>query len=666
MPLHAFLANVIAVIFLLTFPIVLAFLARRMLGSPIGWPRSLIVGVGIELLGASLGNLIMREAGLEASEAEASAGEIYLVLVLALAWAFALGVAALVFLEVIAPTGSIPTPLAVMRNMRRSLRQFRRTMVIARIASRHGLAQFIRRSRGGRSTQNATPEALAAALEDGGPTFVKLGQMLSSRSDLLSDEYVAALARLQSQVRAAEWSTIRAELEEELGGSLDDHFVQVDETPLAAASIAQVHAATLLDGTPVVIKVQRPDARARVLRDAELIRRIGATIESRTEWGKSFGVTALADGFTDSLALELDYTAELRHSELIRQASLSQAITIPAMYPALSTGSMLTMERANGVPLGAAAPFLASYSRQEAAALADRIFEVILRQILIQGVFHADLHPGNILLGEEGGVILLDFGSVGILDRVSRMALTRLLTAVDSDDAVAAVDALSMVCTIPNHVDRHLLEREVGRLLTVARSSGGGGAELFPDLFSLVRRHRISVPPAIAAALRAIATLEGSLIHVDPAFNIVAAARDVAPRILRELVTVRSVVESLTATAASLAGTGARLPRRVESITADLESGAFARRFHPFAHRADRMFLQGLVEEMLRTAIAVALIIASVTLTITEVGPMLTPTMRMTNYVGLCLGVVAFVLTLRVLVRKFDRGGHPGVDSTRQ
>jgi ubiquinone biosynthesis protein len=641
----------------LIFPIALAFLARRMLGNSIGWPRSLLMAVGIEMSGFSLAEVTLRHAGAADEGAEVSSGVIFLLIELSLAWAFALGVAGLVLLELIAPTGSVPAPATAIRRIGCSMRQCRRIVVIAFIASRHKLIRFTHRSRRKGSAEGRTPEALAAALEDCGPTFVKLGQMLSTRKDIIPDEYARALSRLQNQVRAADWSTIRTEIESQLGGSLDDSFLHVDETPLAAASIAQVHAAILLDGTSAVIKVQRPDARARVLQDIELIRRIGSTIESRTEWGKSMGVTALVDGFTDSLELELDFTAELRHSELIRKTSVGEgsAITIAAIYPELSTGTVLTMERANGVPIGSASDLIAGFTQEEASALAGRIFEEILRQILAKGIFHADLHPGNILLSDTGEVTLIDFGSVGILEREGRLALTRLLTAVDTDDAVAVVEALSMVCTIPNEADLHLLESEVGRVLTVVRSRGNGGSELFPELFGLVRRHRIRVPTSLAAALRSIATLEGSLVLIDPELDIVAAARDIAPRIYGELTPVRSVARSLAATVAMLTATGARLPRRIESITAGLESGAFARGFHPFARSADRMFVQGLVGQLTRAAIAVALIFASVALIVTDTGPLLTPTMRVTTYVGLSLGVIAFVLAMRILVRRFRR-----------
>ncbi|WP_426625497.1 ABC1 kinase family protein [Leifsonia sp. McL0607] len=670
MPLTALMTNIVVYAVLLTFPFILAFLARRMLGAPIGWPRSLLVGLGIEPLWFWLLSALAPWAGLGDREQgpDSAIGGWYLIVVLSLAWAFALGVAALVLFEVIAPTGSIPTPLTAMRAVRRSLRQGVRTLAIGRIALRHGLVQFTHRSRRQASTQHTTPEALTAALEECGPTFVKLGQMLSSRRDLVSDDYVVALSRLQSQVRPAEWSDIRAEVEEQLGGSLDDHFLHVDETPLAAASIAQVHAATLLDGTSVVIKVQRPEARARVFRDVELICSVGATIEARTEWGKSLGITALVDGFAESLAIELDFTAERRHLELIRQASMrtESAITIPAFHPALSTETVLTMDRAEGTPIGRAADLIASRTKADAAALAGRIFEAILHQILIEGVFHADLHPGNILLGENDEVILLDFGSIGIIDRESRLALARLLSALDTDDAIAAVDALSMMCTIPGDVDSQLLERDVGRLLTIARASNSGSSELFPDLFRVVRRHRILLPPAIAAALRAIATLEGTLLCIDRAFDIVEAGRCAGPRIQCEIVTPRSTADSLEASATALAGTGARLPRRIESITADIASGAFARRFHPFADRDDRAFLRGLVHEFLKTIIAVALVIASVALTVSDAGPLLAPTtMHATTYFGLSIGVVAFVLIMRVLVRKFDPGGDRGVRPPR-
>ncbi len=503
-----------------------------------------------------------------------------------------------------------------------------------------------------------TALGLVAALNEAGVTFVKLGQLLSTRRDLLPGPYVEALSRLQTRAQSEPWASIRAVIEQEVGGPLGNVFARVDEAPLAAASVAQVHAAQLIDGTEVVVKVQRPGARAQVEADIDIILRLARRIETRTLWGRELGALALAQGFAASLREELDYRIEYRNTELVRQSSISQAgtaITVPRVFGQASTRRLLTIERLQGRALGDAGPVLETLPAGQRADLAAGLFDAVLRQILVHGIFHADLHPGNLILLADHSLGMLDFGSIGILDRDARELLATLLLAASTEDNIAAADALLLLAEVPDTLNVSALRRDLGTVLTVMRYQAGGEAALFARLFDVIRRHRLAVPPHVAAAFRTIASLQGGLALIDPGFDLAGQARARAPQILRDLLTPSSIAGAMQSQTAVLLAIGKRLPQRLESISADLEQGKLGLRMRPFAAPDDRSWLAGLVNESLSALLAATAIIGAIILVVAPSGPLITPTVRLYAFVGYVLGFVGFVLALRALIRLFSR-----------
>ena len=235
---------------------------------------------------------------------------VVMVSVLFVAWVVAVEVGVLVILEALLPTGSVPGPVELVRTAPARVRRARRYAQIVRIAARHGLGRYLTPRPPDHEPGVATARALREALTAGGVTFVKLGQMLSTRSDLLGPSYVAELSRLQSDVAPEPWETVRRTLVEELGRDPDEVFDEVDPVPLAAASVGQVHRARLASGEDVVVKVQRTDARAQVTADLDIVERLAAWLQRTTPWARALGVRDLAAGFAQSLDEELDYRVE--------------------------------------------------------------------------------------------------------------------------------------------------------------------------------------------------------------------------------------------------------------------------------------------------------------------------------------------------------------------
>jgi ubiquinone biosynthesis protein len=277
-----------------------------------------------------------------------------------------------------------------------------------------------------------------------------------------------------------------------------------------------------------------------------------------------------------------------------------------------------------------------------------------MRQIIVTGVFHADLHPGNLLIRADRTVGLLDFGSVGRLDHSARTALGLLLHAIDRDDPIAAADALIELLGRPDDLDQRALERSVGELMVRYRG-GGNTLGMFTTLFRLVVIHRFAVPTQVAAAFRAMGTLEGTLTLVCPGFDLVGAARTQGRDLMTDTMRPAAVRQTLAGQLAGLLPIIQRLPQRINKITQDVEEGRFSVTVRALADPRDREFVTSLAQQVMITILAAAATIGSIMLLTSDTGPMLTPTLRLYAFLGYALLFVGFVLGLRVLVRVFFR-----------
>lgn len=627
--------------------VIIAVFVRRLLGVPVGWPRTFALSLVVNLGTSPLLTWALTRVGVH--EAPQSAGTemavALLVIVLIVAWVLAAEVGLLAIGEALVPTGSVPGPVELLRSLPGRWRRTRRYSAIVRTAGRHGLASFLTARRGPRHDRS-TPAALRAALSDGGVTFIKLGQMLATRPDVLPPAYVEELERLHSSVPPQDWARTEATLVEELG-PLTDHFSDLDREPLAAASVGQVHRAVLTTGERVVVKVQRADARAQVTADLDIVMRLAGFLQRNAPWARQIGVLRLARGFAESLEDELDYRVERRNLEALTRTT--EGVRIPAAWPALSTARVLTMEEAAGTPLSSSAERIAALTPEQRSASAGLLLDVVLGQVMNGGVFHADLHGGNVLIDADGSLTLLDFGSVGRLDRGARQALGLLLIAVERQDGVAATDALLDLLDPPADVDLRQLSREVGDL--VMRFATGEGAEaMFGAVFALVMRHGIGVPAGVAAAFRSLGALEGTLQLLDPDIDLVSAARARARAHVVRPATVRELVEGQLM---SLVPAIQRLPRQLTSLVGQLEAGTFAVTVRSLAERQERSFLSGLVQQVVTTVLAATTAVCGIVLALSGHGPMMTADLRLTTYLGLVLLLFAFVLGCRVVVLVF-------------
>jgi ubiquinone biosynthesis protein len=635
----------------------LAWASRQLLGLPVGTLRALTAGV----VGFVVAYLLGRSLHAAQPGHEVAFFTIVLGVPLIVAMIF------IVAAEVLVPSGTGPGPLEVIRGVRSAVARSRRYWQISRIAVRHGLGPYLRGRRRGADADGgraALALSLRRALEEGGVTFTKLGQLLSTRRDLLPEEFISELAQLQDRAEPAPWEQVEEVIAQSLGAP-GQVFAELQQEPAAAASIAQVHRARLrCDGgvdAEVAVKVQRPGIRATVEQDLDILQRLAARLERRARWARAVGAVGVARGFAAAMREELDFRVEARNTAAVAAAWPGQqrvvrgsvSVTLPAVYEQLCTEHVLVIEWLDGVSLRAAGQLIDDRGLDR-DALSRALLRSMVYQITEGGVFHADPHPGNVLLLSDGRLALLDFGSVGRLDARQRLALQDLLLALGRGDPAAFQDALLELVTRADEIDELLLERALGQFM--ARHLTGGTAatpEMFTDLFRLAYRFELTIPPEIATVLRALGTLEGTLALLTPGVDIAAEAHAYAADHVAGQVAPKAVQKTATDELTALLPVIRRLPRRFDRVTGALEQGRLGLNVRLFADERDRRVVTGLTHQFLLAILGAASGVVAALLLGAAGGPKITPNVSLNQLVGYNLLIVAAILILRVLFTIF-------------
>jgi ubiquinone biosynthesis protein len=643
----------------------LGWAARRLLGLPVGTLRTLVAG----LIGAAVAQGL--DNGLQTTQRGHQATFFTVVLGVPV-------LVAMVFIvvsEALVPAGTMPGPVELARLVRRRMIRTRRYSQITRIAVRHGLGPYLRgrRLRGAdgkhdaAAARTALARSLRQALEEAGPTFVKLGQLLSTRRDLLPAEFVAELARLQDRASPAAWDQIAEVLRESLGSPPAEVFAEFGREPVAAASIAQVHRARLRgdgqepgSGAEVAVKVQRPGIQDAAERDLDIVQRLAVTLEQRTQWARGLGAVTLAGGFATALREELDFRVEARNTAAAT-ASWSTgtsragevAVLLPGVHLRFSTERLLVTGWLDGVTLGSAGPVIEERGLDR-IQLARTLLRHALHQITVDGIFHADPHPGNIMLLADGRLAWLDLGSVGRLDAQLRSALQNLLLSVARGEPAGMADALLDLVNRPDEIEEQQLERALGQFMALHLAGGAiAGTEMFTDLFRLIARFELGIPPEVAAVFRALATLEGTLTLVAPGFDLIAEAQGFASGFFAAQLAPGQLRKTAADELVALLPVLRRLPRRLDRISGALEEGRLGVNVRLFADRRDRQVITGLLHQTLLTGLGAVTGLVAAILLVSHGGPQVAPALTLFQLIGYNLLVVSAVLVLRVLFTIF-------------
>jgi predicted unusual protein kinase regulating ubiquinone biosynthesis (AarF/ABC1/UbiB family) len=379
---------------------------------------------------------------------------------------------------------------------------------------------------------------LASALEELGPCFIKLGQLLSTRPDLLPANYIEALSRLQNTVVPVPSEKVIAIIESELGAPISELFESFDCEPLAAASMAQVHRAVLHDGSEVAVKVQRPGVRQRIEIDIEILHEVARFATRFTSYGKRYGFLQIVRELERSLNQELDFRLEAGSTRLIGdQIAEFKLLTTPKVYSDYTTRRVLTLSFVRGRQL-------AQVSREEldeldSRSIAKDLLSAYLKQMVIDGVFHCDPHPGNIFLADDGRLALMDFGMVGRFDADQKDKIILLLLAFSERLGERVADTYLDMIEIPKDVDRRAFTQDVSALVSRYHDMSGGrmaiGTALL-DLTKLAQSHSTPVPTSMTLLGKAMLNLDGTMRVLSPELDPVQLIRDYMLKVMEKRV----------------------------------------------------------------------------------------------------------------------------------
>lgn len=460
--------------------------------------------------------------------------------------------------------------------------------------------------------QPITPGQVRLALEELGPTFMKLGQVLSTRADLLPPEFQNELALLQDQAPEVPIASVLEIIEAELGQPVAKCFSSFDSKPLATGSIGQAHLATFADGTEVVVKVRRPGAVEQIDEDLKLLHRLATIASGRLGSADGWDLVGVVREFDSSLRAEVDYLHEGHNAERFAQNfKASDHVHIPRVFWEASTTRVLTMERIKGSRI-TDAPAL-----QEAGidceAVADNATKIVLKMLLEDGFFHADLHPGNLFIESATRIGLIDFGMVGIIDQESRAGLEQLLMALVQRDSESMVDALLALGMADPKIDRAQLQKDLGALVDkyygqeLAQTKLGA---FLDDVFTVVRAHRLIMPSDLSMLAKTLVTAEGMVAQLAPTFQMMEATEPYVRRLIIEHNSPVVWANKFGRAAPDVLWLATESPRILRRAVTRLQKGELAiavepKGLDPYLHRLERS-ADRLVLGMILSALLIA------------------------------------------------------------
>lgn len=440
---------------------------------------------------------------------------------------------------------------------------------------------------------------LRTALEQLGPTFVKLGQIASGRRDLVPEEIATELEKLQDHVESFSFEIVREIIEYQLNGTLEELFQEFDEKPLASASIGQVHRARLHSGEFVAVKIQRPNIERQVNTDLAILHDLAGLLEKNMEWAKAYHLRDLIHEFSHSLREELDYQLEARNAERIsRQLTKVADIQVPRVYDEYTTRQVLTTDLVTGIKVSNTQQLdKEGYDRQ---LIAQRIADSMLSQVMEHGFFHGDPHPGNIFVAPGHVVYYIDFGMVGQLSKEMTYHFISLLLALQKGNIQRLIDIFAAMDILDDQTNSDALYRDlqiIQRKYYETSLTDLKLGDVFMEIFSIAFRHHIRLPNEIAILSKVILTLEGVLGTLDPSFSIMKAIEPYSKKAFLRQYDPRHLLENGWHTLVKNTEILVELPNDIKKavktiekgkvdLSVDLkESNAIFRRFDKIANR---------------------------------------------------------------------------------
>lgn len=467
-----------------------------------------------------------------------------------------------------------------------SYRHIQRYRQIINVISKHGLGHLLDyiglknpfHFPGHQKKLNAyrsTALRVKMVLEELGPTFIKLGQILSTRPDLLPPSYLSQLEKLQERVTPVDFEQIKMIIESELDQPISAVFPEIDPQPVAAASIGQVHSAKLRTGETVVIKVQRPGVKKTIVIDLEILRDIAQFLQSRTEWGRTYNILGLVDEFSRTIRDELDYTIEAGNADrFAKNFQNDPTVRFPKVFWEYSTNQILVLEAVSGHKVNDVVTN-GGFQAQR-GIIAQNLVNAIIKQLLNDGFFHADPHPGNILIAPTGTIFFLDFGMVGRLDNWMRERLAFLMLNLLQENVTNVVDILIEIGDIKGDANRKVLRHEIFYLFDKYYHQPLNRIHIgtaLHELLSLAWSYHFKFPKELSLIARCLFLLESTVSKLAPECSLLELSRSLGSKLLREQLSWRHLSKTGLTLFQNWLFFSLELPDRLKSIFRSTEKG---------------------------------------------------------------------------------------------
>lgn len=424
-------------------------------------------------------------------------------------------------------------------------------------------------------SQRTLGERIRITFQELGTTFIKLGQIASTRRDIFPENIIKELEKLQDSVSTFPFSEASRIIEEELGSPIQTLFTEFNENPVASASIGQVYWAKLPSGEKAAVKVQRPNLQKSVETDLEILADLARLMDSQLQWAKDYHIRELIDEFSSSLREELDFSIEGRNGEKIRNQFIKDpSVHIPKVFWDYSTKKVITMEFIEGIKIIDLERMAEKgYNRKK---VAEKFTHCMLQQILIEGFFHGDPHPGNVIVMPDEVIGLMDFGMVGRLSPDMKYQFVSLIISLKNGDTNGIIKVLLQMGLFPEDADITLLHFDVEKIkekyyaLPLSQIRFG---EVINELFTIARRYHIQIPAEFTVLGKSLMTLEGIIGFLDPECNIMGIAEPFAERLMKERFHPKKIAETAWGQLKDYAELLAGLPKDVKDLTHTMKKG---------------------------------------------------------------------------------------------
>jgi ubiquinone biosynthesis protein len=471
-----------------------------------------------------------------------------------------------------------------------TFRHLRRYQQIGRILTRYGFGHVLTqlgigraiapgleklRFSSGEILRATPPERVRMVIEELGPPFIKLGQIASTRGDIIPPDLVHELEKLQDTVPPTPFPLIQEQVEKELKKPLAEVFPTFEPVPVASASLGQVHLATLPDGEEIAVKVFRPGADKLIETDLDILLELAAVTEKRTEWGRYYGVLSLAQEFADTLRMEQNYEQEGHNIDRYQQMFAGEEyVRVPHVHWETTTRRVLTMERMQGIKITNVPALQAA--GLDCKKVARNNIHILLQAVLHEGFFHADPHAGNFVVMPNEAIGMMDFGIMGQLDPAERLGLVQLFVGLFRQETDRVVEAMSELGIATSAADKRNLARDLDRLrmryygLELEKIRARSFVE---DLMGLAFANRLKMPSNLVLVFKTIAMLEGISLQLDPEINVF---QEVEPYVRDALLELQSPVTRLKEVAKQMqesADAMMRLPKQIQKLLEHIEAG---------------------------------------------------------------------------------------------